>query len=275
MVSEDEHDDEVLYQPHGRFAYLTLNRPERLNALSTRTFQHLSKTLTQLEADNEVRVGVIRGAGRALCAGMHLGSDSDTMKAEKHGVWGDRERLRYQVSVWRQIWDNPKIVITQAHGYVLAGGLQFVSLADLAVAAEDCVFSYPRLPLGGGYLGPVFASLYGVKRAKELELIPRRRLSAAEAKDWGLVNRVVPAKELEQATADLANEVAKIPPDLLALRKASVNRVVGAGGLDAALAAAPEWDTIAHFQAGPARGRELIAEVGLKRAIEQFENDGL
>jgi enoyl-CoA hydratase len=273
-MPENGDDREVLFEPRGRIAFITLNRPERLNALSTTTFKHLDDVLTAFESD-EARVAIIRGAGRALCAGMHLGAGSDTMKAEKHGVWGDRERLRFQISVWRRLWDMPKIFITQAHGYVMAGGLQFVFLADLVVASEDCVFSYPRLPLGGGYLGPVMASLYGVKRAKEFEIVPRRRLTATEAKEWGLVNRVAAADAVDAATLELANEVAKVPAELLALRKSAMNRAVGQAGLDAALAAAPEWDALAHFQDGAVRGRALLADVGLKAAIEKFESEGL
>ncbi len=175
----------------------------------------------------------------------------------------------------RKIWDNHKVLIVSLHGYCMAAGMQFVSLSDFAIAADDCVFGWPRLPLGGGYLGPLFASVFGIRRAKEMDLMPGPRFTAQEALERGVVNRLAPADRLAEATAELASGIAKTPPDLLALRKASINSAFGQRGLEQALAAAPEWDAIAHVLEGPTRARGYIKEMGLRDAIDKFLAEGM
>jgi enoyl-CoA hydratase len=265
--------DLVTYSRRERVGYLTLNRPERRNALNLEMFGALSDALTTLEEDPEARVAILRGAGPGFCAGMDLSSSGQHRYIEETSLWGDRERLRQQMDFWTRMWAFPKPIILQAHGFCLAGGLMLLMTSDLVIMADDCFLGWPRLPVGGGFLGPVFASLFGPRRAKEMDFIVGSRLTADTAREWGVVNRVVPAAALEAEAYALATRIAKTPPTLLALRKAAINQSMERAGFLETLRACAEWDALAHGDASVAEMRVLLAEHGVQGTIALFEGD--
>jgi enoyl-CoA hydratase len=262
----------VTYGRRDRVAYLTLNRPERRNALNLEMFDAFSCVLTQLEQDPEAGVAILRGEGPGFCAGMDLSNQGQSRYIDETSLWDDRNRLRTQMEFWTRVWNSPKPIILQAHGFCMAGGLLFLMTADLVVMAEDCVLGWPRLPVGGGLLGPLFATSFGARRAKEMDFIVGSRMTAQTAREWGVVNRVVPADGLADETFKLASRVAKTPPTLLALRKAAINQAAERGGFLETLRASAEWDALAHGDVSVAQTRELLHEQGIHDAIKMFES---
>ncbi|MGH2696968.1 MAG: enoyl-CoA hydratase/isomerase family protein, partial [Actinomycetota bacterium] len=150
---------------------LTLNRPDVLNALSTELVDALSDALGRAANDEEVRVLVIRGAGRAFCAGYDLKEEAE--QHAEHGVpdeAGWREELTGSVERMLELFDHPKPVIAQVHGYCLGGGCDLMMMCDLAVASDDALFGEPEIRCGSGVVTMVMPWLIGARNATELLL---------------------------------------------------------------------------------------------------------
>ena len=168
-----------------------------------------------------------------------------------------------------EIFDHPKPVIAQVHGYCLAGGCDLMMMCDLAVAAEDAVFGEPEIRFGSGVVTMVMPWLIGARRAKELLLTGEDRIGADEALRIGLVNRVVPRERLEEETLALAKKITVMDPVALSLTKRSINRSLEVAGFREALAANVDLDAIIEAAEVPERKEfnRIREEQGLKAAI--------
>jgi len=249
---------------------LTLNRPEVLNALSGALVEELSAALTRAATDEGARVVVLRGAGRAFCAGYDLKEEAEHQaKRGPLDVAGWREELAHDVARMLEIFDHPKPVIAQVHGYCLAGGCDLMMMCDLSVAADDAVFGEPEIRFGSGVVTMVMPWLIGARRAKELLLTGEDRIDAAEALRIGLVNRVVPRERLEEETLALARKIAVMDPVALSLTKRSINRSLEVAGFREGLAANVDLDAIIESAEVPERKEfnRVREEQGLKAAI--------
>ena len=142
--------------------------------------------------------------------------------------------------------------------------------ADLTIVADDATIGEPALPLGGGYIAPLWAPLVGPKRAKELALLPGNSIDGRTAVEWGWANHAVPADQVVSTVEDMAARMARIPSDVLRIKKLSVNRTMDAMGVRTAAAAVPEMDALLHLSPSVLQLREWIGEVGLKAAIADF-----
>jgi enoyl-CoA hydratase len=216
--------------------------------------------------DDEVRVVILRGAGRAFCAGYDLKQDAE--EGTKDAAEWQRELDRDTRRLLR-ILELPKPVIASVHSYCLAGGMDLMLACDLAVAAEDAVFGYVDIRFGSGIVSMFLPWIVGVRAAKELVFTGADRVPVSEAHRIGLVNRVVPRDELDDATLALAQEIAKNEPFVVRTMKASINRVWQLSGLRAALDANVELDVMIETTNLPARDefRRITQEEGLKAAI--------
>jgi len=245
---------------------LTLNRPASLNALSGELMNALDETFAAAADDDEVRVVILRGAGRAFCAGYDL--KQDAQEGTKDAAEWHRELDRDTRRLLR-ILELPKPVIASVHSYCLAGGTDLMLACDLAVASDDALFGYVDIRFGSGIVSMLLPWVVGVRAAKELILTGEDRVPAAEALRIGLVNRVVPRGELDDATMALADEIAKNEPFVVRTMKASINRMWQIAGLRAALDANTELDVMIETANLPARDefRRITQEEGLKAAI--------
>ena len=256
----------LLSEDLGPVRRLTLNRPDSLNALSAELMDALEAAFDAAAEDDQVRVVVLRGAGRAFCAGYDLKQDAEegTKDAAEwhHELDRDTKRLL-------RVLENPKPVIASVHSYCLAGGTDLMLACDLAVASDDAVFGYVDIRFGSGVVSMFLPWVVGVRAAKELILRGQDRVPAAEAHRIGLVNRVVPRDELDDATMSLADEIAKNEPFVVRTMKASIDRVWQVAGLRAALDANTELDVMIETANLPARDefRRITQEEGLKAAI--------
>jgi enoyl-CoA hydratase len=214
------------------------------------------------------RVIGIRGEGKGFCAGYDL--EQVGIPVAHPDPVADRERLARNVNRYLAIWDHPKPVIAAVHGYCVAGATQMCVFADLTIVAEDARIGEPALPLGGGYIAPLWAPLVGPKRAKELAFIPANAIDGRTAVEWGWANHAVPEAELIGTVEQMAARMARIPSDLLRIKKLSINRAMEAMGVRTAAAGVPEMDALAHLCPSVAEIRAWIADVGLKEAIASF-----
>ena len=213
----------------GRKAILTFTREDRLNALDAQTFQDLLVTLDAIEADHEIGVLILTGRGRAFVAGADINGYIDRTVLE----YVDFQRLGRLVYDRLERLRQP--VIAAVNGYALGGGFELVLVADLVVAADSATFGLPEAKLGllpGGGGTQRLPRLVGRNKAKEL-LMTADFITAAEACDLGIVNRVVLAEELLPAAHTLADRILQRAPLAVEMAKQLVN-----DGMEASLATA-------------------------------------
>src|ERR1700681_4554767 len=217
-------DDPALLRIEGPIATITLNRPAAFNSIDLSIAKKLEQLGAEVEANDDVRVLVIEGEGRAFCAGGDLQTIGAAAAADNIApVVG--ELLKHYHAFITTLRRMPKIVLSSVHGSAAGAGLSLAFVADLCIAAEDARFTpaYAKLgvsPDGGGTAG-VVASV-GVRRAMQI-FLAEDSFSAAQAYDWGLVAKVVPAAELKAATRKLALRLAQNAPAALAATKALIH----------------------------------------------------
>jgi enoyl-CoA hydratase len=237
-------DQKVIYEKDGRVARIILNRPDKLNALDMPMVEEIDKAITMAEQDDDVRVLIIKGEGRAFCSGYDLDWGANQLhyriEETKPGEKliekpSQRVRLRLDRMVYetmRHLFLCGKVTIAQAHGYCLAAGLFFVEKCDLIIGAEDCKFGYPeeRLFLGGWSMSPMLVLRVGLTKALELS-ITGKMIDGKEAERIHLINRAVPADKLEAEVEETARAIGLYTRDGLALAKVTRHSVYDMLGL--------------------------------------------
>lgn len=256
----------LLTEDLGPVRRLTMNRPGALNALSGELIAALSAAFAAGAEDPTVRVMILRGAGRAFCSGYDLNEDAG---AESLDAVGWHRELESSASHMLEIFDNPKPIVAQVHSYCLAGGCDLMMICDLCVCSDDAMFGEPEIRFGSGVVTMVMPWVLGLRKAKELLFTGEDRISADEALRIGLVNRVVPRDELDDATLALAEEIAKNDPFAVSMQKRAINRVWEAAGFREAIASNVEIDALIEAADLPEREafRKITLERGLKDAI--------
>ncbi len=269
----------VIYEKvEDKIRRLTLNRPEKLNAMSPKLLQELDDVFNTFEDDPDASVLIIRGAGRAFCAGYDLNAGSSSSSApapsthsrpRRFTVSMDRVMCQRIVNRWQRLWSLPKPTIAQVHGFCLAGATEFVGHCDIVFASEDATFGHPA----GRQLGvlpslSLWPVLMGPRKSKEY-FFTGDSMTAREALDWHLVNRVYPREKLEEETLNYARRVALVSVELLALHKAAVNRYLEVTGFRAAEQSSADIDVIAHNTEAVKAWFEMQRTMGLKGALSE------
>jgi enoyl-CoA hydratase len=257
---------DIRVEHRGPISWIVLDRPDKANALSNAMLDEFSDALARL-ADTGGPVIGIRGEGKGFCAGYDI---DQVGRPRAVDPVADRDRLARNVDRYLAIWDHPKPVIAAVHGYCVAGATQLCVFTDLTIVAEDARIGEPALPLGGGYIAPLWAPLVGPKRAKELAFLPGNAIDGTTAVEWGWANRAVAAATLVETVEDLAARIARIPSDVLRVKKLSINRAMDAMGVRTAAAGVAEMDALLHLSPSVGQLRARIAEVGLKEMIAEF-----
>lgn len=203
--------ENLLVEPRGPVAWITLNRPQQRNPLNTPTIEELILALQEAQADEEVRVVVIQGAGPAFSAG------ADVREFRHTNLLQHRAEYDRRVALIRTLAKLGKPTIAVVHGYALGAGCGLVTWCDLAVAAEGTKFGYPEIKRGlsMGVAAVALMRQVGRKRAGEL-MMTGESVDAQQALQMGLVNQVVPQEKLQEAAMELAHKLARHSP--LALR---------------------------------------------------------
>ena len=242
----------MLYETDGPVAVLTINRPDKANAVSGLTLNEMDECFTRAADDSGVKVIVLRSNGKHFSAGHDLSGSDEAIEKAAGGEGGPargsmvdwKERGLEAIYEWEAIhylgysrrWrDIPKPTIAEVQGQCIAGGLMLCWPCDLIIAADNAMFSDPvaRMGIGGvEYHGHTWE--LGPRKAKEM-LFTARRFSATEAEAAGMVNRVVPLDDLHPETMALAHEIAQMHPFALAQAKRAVNRTMDIQGFYSAL----------------------------------------
>ena len=214
------------FERDGAICYLTLNRPEKLNALSHLLMAELREALDVIEVDPDIRAVILTGAGRAFSAGFDLDPGADEPD-EPHATQPDerRTRLKSHIDTFLMIWNLSKPVIAAVNGYALAGACELAQVCDVKIASERAVFGEPEIRAG---LGPPFLITpysVGLARAKEL-LLTGDTIDAWEAARLGMVSRVVPHEELLGECEKVARKISLISRVGVKMTKISVNRAL-------------------------------------------------
>jgi len=212
---------------------ITLNRPEKRNALNHPLRSQLLDALERGDRDPDVRVMVIRGAGKAFSAGYDLMGGNREEDMPFHTAGGDGQWPRHQTDSWMRIWDLAKPVIAQVHGYCLAGGSELATGCDLVYVAEDARMGYPAVRFGVPDMH-FHAWFVGMRTAMEM-MLTGDSLTGVEAVEKGWANRAFPVEELDAAVLEVAERIAKLPPDLVQLNKRVVHRGMEVMGLRTAI----------------------------------------
>jgi enoyl-CoA hydratase len=280
----------VTTQIEGKIGWLVLNRPEKLNALSSDLLDAFEVALDQLASDPEVVVIAIRGEGRAFSAGYDISheasenggpGDAGNGSSRESAGYADRRRtiddwrrLRHNIDRWLKVWRCPKPVLAVIHGHCMGGATMLAVCCDMTIVAEDTVIGWPQLPLGGGLAGPISLWLVGPKKAKELSYIVGSTMTGTEAAQLGWANYAVPADELMERATRLARQVAKTPPELLEVKKLALNRIMDMQGFSEMVMFGAEFDAIAHDSDSYDNTIREIRENGIKVAIQRFHAEG-
>jgi enoyl-CoA hydratase len=264
--------DTILYAVTDRVARITLNRPEKRNALSFELRRQLVDALRDAERDDSVSVVLINGAGPAFSAGYDL---ADERAARPHG-WIDSEHYaswtdQYARSIfrdWMVIWDLMKPVVAKVHGYCLAGGTELMSMCDIAFVADDAVIGYPPMRAMSTPDTLYFPWKVTMARAKYLQLTGNS-VSGKEAAEMGWVAKSFPPDELDERTERELRPLSEVDPALLAANKASVNQAYEIMGMRTHLQGGWQW----HQLSSASRPRasefgEIARRDGLRAAIE-------
>ena len=244
---------------------LVLDRPDKLNALNGGLVAALTGALDAAEANSEVRVIVIEGAGRAFCAGYDLTEEAEGAIGGP-AAW--RDLLAVDVAATLRLLDSPKPVVAQVHGYALAGGIELAMACDLIVAAEGTQLGEPEIRYGSAPVTLLMPYLIGQKKTREL-LLTGDLVDAAEAERIGLVNRVVPAERLAAEVDSLADRLARTPPEVMGLTKRMLNRAMDAAGFRDAVQAGIDLGAIINAADTPEQ-REwdtIVRRDGLRAAL--------
>ena len=255
----------VLYESRGPAAWITLNRPDKLNAISRAMVDDLHEALARALADDGVKIVVLTGTGKAFSAGYDI---AEEVADDIRGADEWREVLARDVGIAMELWAFPKPTIAAVRGWCLGGACELAMACDLIVAADDARFGEPEIRYGSGPVALLMPFLLGQKKTNEL-LFTGDTIDAEEAHRIGLVNRVVPVAELERAVADLVRKIAPTPLPTLRLTKLALTRAYEAMGLRAAVNANLELSAILNSADSPEQQEfdRIVAERGLKAAL--------
>ncbi|MEX1218016.1 MAG: enoyl-CoA hydratase/isomerase family protein [Acidimicrobiales bacterium] len=237
----------VLDAPGEGICRITLNRPEKRNAISTEMRTELLLALEANDYNADVRVTIIRGGGPCFSSGYDLGGDLMT-SPPFHTAPGDGAWARQVTDNWFRFWDLAKPVIAQVHGYAIAGATELVQACDLVYVADDARISYPIVRVASPPDCQYHEPLLGMRRAMEMMLTGGEMLGP-EAAQIGWANRSFAAADLDEEVLDVASQIAAVATDLAQINKRMVHRQAEIMGVRAAIRAGSEFQALAGHQA--------------------------
>jgi enoyl-CoA hydratase len=267
----------LLYDTADAIATITLNRPERLNTIVPPMPEELEAAVHAAIADAQVKVIVLRGAGRAFCAGFDFGDGFHHWDEglTTGGAWDPGKDFAMATSQaigpvpkFMSLWRSPKPVIAQVHGWCVGGGSDMALCADLVIASEDARIGTSYSRMWGCYLTGMWLYRLGLTKAKEYALTGRP-LSGLQAVEAGLINAAVPFARLEQEVAERARQLAAIPLSQLSAMKLIVNQAYENMGLASTQFLGPILDGLMRNTPDAASFIELAEREGVHSAVER------
>jgi enoyl-CoA hydratase len=259
----------IHYETAAGVAHIVLNRPERLNAITPQLIADLRAALTLANEDETVRVMVLRGAGRAFCAGYDLARATGTPPPTS--PWDpvqDYLRMSRNVQTFRALWESPKPVIAQVHGWCVGGGTDMALCCDLIYVSDDAQIGYPPARIWGEPTTMMWVYRLGLEHAKRV-MLSGEALSGPEAARLGLASQCAPLAELPQVVDDMARKLATIPLNQLVMSKLLVNQAYENMGLRTSQILGTFLDGSARHTPEGLAWRELARQEGFREAVRQ------
>jgi enoyl-CoA hydratase/carnithine racemase len=265
----------LLYATEGPIATITLNRPDRLNTIVPPMPDEFEAAVREASLDAQVKVIVLRGAGRAFCAGYDFGGGFHHWDEgiSTGGRWDPGKDFAWATSPYgptqkfMSIWRTPKPVIAQVHGWCVGGGSDLALAADLIIASEDAQIGTPYSRMWGCYLSGMWLYRLGLTKAKE-HALTGRPLSGREAAEIELINAAVPFEELESSVSEQARRLASIPASQLAAMKLIVNQAYENIGLHATQTLGPTLDGLMRNTPDALEFIERAEREGVRAVVE-------
>jgi enoyl-CoA hydratase len=256
----------IHYEVNDTAASLILSRPARSNALNARMLEEVNVAMDLAEADQRVRVVVVTGAGAAFSSGFDL---KEQMERRPTGFDQWQAILRKDFDAVMRFWHCPKPTVAAVRGPCLAGAFELALACDMTIASETAFFGEPELKFGAGIVAMILPWVVGPKIAKEIIFTGEDRIPAARAREIGMVNRVVPAADLDAAALALAQHIAAIDPELVKQTKRAINRALEAQNMLQALEEALAIDLAIEGAGSPDKAQfmEIARRDGLKAAL--------
>jgi enoyl-CoA hydratase len=264
----------IAYAVDNRIARITLNRPERLNAITRQMTAALHDAVQRANADPDVRVIVLRGAGRSFCAGYDLTWGTRTEEQAQQGqadIWDpvrDYTGMSRNVAAFMSLWESHKPTLCGLHGWCVGGGTDMALCCDLILAAEDARIGYPPARIWGTPTTVMWVYRLGLEHAKRL-LLTGDSVDGVEAARIGLISAAVPAERLDAELDALATRLASIPSNQLTLSKLLVNQAYENMGLRTSQLIGTVFDGIARHTPEGVAWRDLAVREGFKEAVRQ------
>ncbi len=255
----------VLYEVRGPAAWITLNRPEKLNAINKDVLDGLHAGLDRAAADDEVKVVVLTGAGRAFSAGYDLSAEAAHSEIPAH-EW--HEVLAADIDATMRVWALEKPTIAAVRGYCLAGGCELAMACDMIVAGESASFGEPEIRYGSGPVTLLMPYVLGQKKTNEL-LFTGDVIDAAAALQAGMVNRVVADDAIESEVEGLVIKIAPTPLPVLRLTKIALVRAYESMGLRQAVGTNLDLSAMLNAADTPEQREfmDIVKSQGLKAAL--------
>ncbi|MCH7836385.1 MAG: crotonase/enoyl-CoA hydratase family protein [Chloroflexi bacterium] len=264
----------ISYSAGDGIARVVLNRPERLNAINLQLIEELRGAVTAANDDEAVRVIVLSGAGRSFCAGYDLDWGTKAEDAAQRAMSGQWDPVRDYLGMSRNVrafmslWESPKPVIAQVHGWCVGGGTDLVLCSDLIYMAEDAQIGYPPARVWGEPTTAMWVYRLGLEHAKRL-MLTGEALSGTEAERLGLASKAVPADELAGVVEAMARKLATIPSNQLALSKLLVNQTYENMGLRSSQLIGTLFDGAARHTPEGIAWRDLAMKEGFREAVRR------
>ncbi|MEE9148682.1 MAG: crotonase/enoyl-CoA hydratase family protein [Candidatus Tectomicrobia bacterium] len=260
--------ESLIYEDIDHVARITLNRPEKLNALSVGLQIELIQAAKQAEADPSIHAVIIRGAGRAFCAGYDITPTPERAELQAgRTIRNDISRMEETVGRWHTLWNLRIPTVAQVHGYCLAGGTDLALHCDMIIAAEDARIGFTPVRAMGAPPTHMWIYSVGPQWAKRL-LLTGDLIAGSQAKEIGWAIDAVPAAELDDTVLKLATRISHIGKDLLTANKYIVNKGIELMGRTLLQQIALEHDAIAHLAPEALEFNRIAQEQGLKAALE-------
>jgi enoyl-CoA hydratase len=260
----------VLYEVRNRKAYLTLNRPDRLNAITAEVARELRARVDEANADPDVHVIVLQGAGRAFSAGYDMKEYAEAGVDTQDEVWDpirDFALMKRNTDDFFSLWRSLKPTVAKVHGYAVAGGSDIALSCDLVVMADDARIGYMPARVWGCPTTAMWVYRLGAERAKRM-LLTGDTIDGRTAAAWGLVVESVPPGELDEKVETLTDRIASVPINQLAMQKLMINQAYDNMGLQGTQLLATLFDGITRHSPEGRWFQQFAAEHGFHEAVK-------
>ncbi|WP_282608726.1 crotonase/enoyl-CoA hydratase family protein [Pelagibius sp. Alg239-R121] len=267
----------VLYKKNGRIGRITLNRPEVLNAIDGDLPQELADRVTEANADPDVHVIVLSGAGRAFCAGYDLkayaesGDTNDVIQKMPWDPMKDYAFMMRNTELFMSLWRSHRPVICKVQGYAVAGGSDIALCSDLVVMSETAEIGYMPARVWGCPTTAMWVYRLGAEGAKRM-LFTGDRISGREAERMGLIHKAVPEADLDAEVEALATRICNVPVNQLMMHKLVINQAIEAMGLRNTQMMATVFDGITRHSPEGVNFKNRAETVGWKQAVQERDS---